>query len=121
MWNWGQGLRHVKWIDFQAPLLRRDILQKINQFPQELIYGWGLDFYTGCITSEIGLRTVVSDTNTICHLNSQTFKQNKIDIGVSEFCQNAEYNMHNYFSKSPYFNTYKSLREYGENYKFHYT
>lgn len=121
MWNWGKGLRLVKWIDFQSPLLRRDILQEINQFPQELIYGWGLDFYTGYIASKMNLRTVVSDLNTICHLNSQTFKQNKIDIGVSEFCQKAEYNMNDYFSKSPYYNTYKSLREYGENYKFNNT
>ena len=25
MWNWGVGLRDVWWIDFQSPLLRRDI------------------------------------------------------------------------------------------------
>ena len=52
--------------------------------------GWGLDFYTGCITEQNGWKTVVDDTHTICHLNSQTFAQNKIDIGVSEFCRNAE-------------------------------
>ena len=43
MWNWGNGLRKVKWIDFQCPLLRRDILEKINHFPDELIYGWKED------------------------------------------------------------------------------
>lgn len=117
MWNWGKGLREVEWIDFQSPLIRRDILQEIKQFPQELIYGWGLDFYTGCIAAGSKYKTVVSDTNTICHLNSQTFKQNKIDIGISEFCRNAEVNMNNYFSTSEFASTYIQLRNYGQTYQ----
>lgn len=116
MWNWGKGLREVEWVDFQSPLIRRDILEKIQQFPQELIYGWGLDFYAGCVAAKHDLRTVVSDTNTICHLNSQTFKQNKINIGVSEFCRNAEANMNNYFRNSDYNPTYLKLRQHGETY-----
>jgi len=116
MWNWGNGLREVKWVDFQCPLLRRDLLKEIKQFPEELIYGWGLDFYAGCIAEKLGLKTIVSDTNTICHLNSQTFAQNKIDIGVNEFCRNAEGNMNNYFRNSEFNSIYLSLRQYGENY-----
>ena len=117
MWNWGMGLREVKWVDFQAPLLRRDILEKIQQFPSELIYGWGLDFYTGCIGELNGLKTVVSDNNTITHMNSLTFKENKISIGVSEFCRNAELNMMNYFLNSEFNLVYSELRKYGEIYK----
>jgi hypothetical protein len=116
MWNWGMGLRQVRWVDFQSPLLRRDILEIIKQYPIELIYGWGLDFYTGCIAEENNLITVVSDNNTICHLNSQTFKQNKIDIGISEFCRNADTNMNGYFKNSKYSNLYFDLRAYGQNY-----
>ena len=116
MWNWGRGLRDVRWIDFQSPLLRRDILEIIKQYPMELVYGWGLDFYTGCIAEENNLKTIVSDNNTICHLNSQTFKQNKIDIGIGEFCRNADYNMANYFRKSKYNELYGELRSYAETY-----
>ena len=116
MWNWGVGLRDVKWIDFQSPLLRRDILEEIKHFPDELIYGWGLDFYTGVIGEKIGVKTVVSDTNTITHMNSLTFKENKVNIGVNEFCQRAEVNLYNYFSNSPYKETYFNLRTYGETY-----
>lgn len=116
MWNWGKGLRAVRWIDFQSPLIRRDVLEKIGHFPDELIFGWGLDFYTGCITEENGISTIVSDNHTICHLNSQTFEQNKIDIGISEFCRGAEMNMNNYFKGSQYFKKYIDLRTYGENY-----
>lgn len=116
MWNWGKGLREVKWVDFQCPLIRRDLLQEIAQFPNELIYGWGLDFYAGCVAESLQLKTIVSDTNTICHLNSQTFKQNKIDIGVSDFCRNAETNMNKYFSNSEFNSVYFKLRTYGETY-----
>lgn len=116
MWNWGNGLREVRWIDFQAPLLRRDILEKIQQFPNELIYGWGLDFYAGCIAETNGLKTIVSDNNTITHMNSLTFKENKINIGVSEFCRRAEIGMHTYFSNSIHKDLYFDLRTYGETY-----
>lgn len=119
MWNWGGGLREVKWIDFQCPLIRKDVLEEIKQFPQELIYGWGLDFYTGCITGSKQIKTIVSDNNTICHLNSQTFKQNKINIGVSEFCQKAELGMNQYFFNSDFYQLYLNLRSYGENYILH--
>jgi hypothetical protein len=92
------------------------VLEKIQQYPHELIYGWGLDFYTGCITQEHNIKTIVSDNHTICHLNSQTFKQNKIDIGVSEFCRNAETNMNSFFINSELNPLYLELRSHGENY-----
>jgi hypothetical protein len=117
MWNWGKGLRQVKWVDFQCPLIRRDVLEIVKQYPHELIYGWGLDFYTGCITESNNLKTIVSDTNTICHLNSQTFKQNKINIGVSEFCRLAEEGMYTYFfNNEEYRALYGKLRQHGQNY-----
>lgn len=116
MWNWGIGLREVDWIDFQCPLIDRKTLEIIKEYPIELIYGWGLDFYTGCITKNNSLKTIVSDTNTICHLNSQTFKQNKINIGISEFCRNAEYNMNTYFLNSSLKDQYMELRKFSENY-----
>ena len=117
MWNWGNGLREVTWIDFQCPLIHRNVLEKIKQYPDELIYGWGLDLYTGCITQRYNIKTIVSDSHTICHLNSQTFKQNKIDIGIDDFCRNADTNMFNYFNNSEFNNVYLKLRKDGENYK----
>ena len=116
MWNWGKGLRDVRWIDFQAPLIRRDILENIQQFPMELMYGWGLDFYAGCVADAIGVKTIVSDNNIITHMNSLTFKENKINIGVNEFCRNAETNMNQFFLNSEYKSLYYELRTYGETY-----
>jgi GT2 family glycosyltransferase len=117
MWNWGSGLREVRWIDFQCPLIRRDVLEHIQQYPNELMYGWGLDFYTGCITETSGLKTIVSDTNTITHMNSLTFKENKVNIGVSEFCNSAEQHMNSYFLNSNFNLLYNDMRKYGETYK----
>jgi len=117
MWNWGKGVREIKWVDFQAPLLRRDILEKINQYPQELMYGWGLDLYTGCVGEDENLKTVISDNNTITHMNSLTFKENKINIGVNEFCQKAEVNMYSFFTQSEFKEKYFNLRKYGESYE----
>lgn len=109
-------VREVKWIDWQAPLLRRDLIEAIQTFPMELIYGWGLDFYSGMVAEDKGLKVGVDDNNTITHLNSQTFKQNKINIGVSEFCRLAEGNMNNYFTNSEYAQRYQQYRSYGANY-----
>jgi GT2 family glycosyltransferase len=116
MWNWGKRLREVRWVDFQCPLIRRDLLETIQQFPNELIYGWGLDFYAGCVAEKLNVKTIVSDNNTITHMNSLTFKENKIDIGVNEFCRNAETNMNQFFLNSDYKSLYYELRTYGENY-----
>jgi len=116
MWNWGKGLREVRWVDFQCPLIRRDLLETIQQFPNELIYGWGLDFYAGCVAEKLNIKTIVSDNNTITHMNSLTFKENKIDIGVNEFCRNAETNMNQFFLNSDFKSLYYELRTYGENY-----
>jgi hypothetical protein len=116
MWNWGKGLRQVRWIDFQSPLFRRDILESISQYPEELIYGWGTDLYAGCIAEQQNFKVVVSDNNTICHLTSQTFEQNKVNISVQEFCQKAEKNMFDYFLNSRMNSLYWELRKYGENY-----
>lgn len=116
MLNWGSGkCREVEWIDFQAPLIHRSVLENIKQFPHELIYGWGLDVYTGIVCKEHGFRTVVSDTNTICHLNSQTLKQNKVNIGMNEFCRRAETAQNNYFKNNAEFH---GMRSNAANYTF---
>lgn len=115
MHNWNTGnVRLVKWIDFQAPVLSREICNIIKEYPSELIYGWGLDFYTGIIAEEYNMKTGVSDNIVFTHLDGQTFKQDKINIGLNEFCQRAEYNMNRYFNNNK---LYLQLRNYGEFYE----
>ena len=50
-WN-SNKIREVKWVDFQAPLLHKDFIEKINQYRNELIYGWGQDVLSGIICEQ---------------------------------------------------------------------
>ena len=50
-------------------------------------------------------------------MNSLTFKENKINIGVDEFCKNADKNMNEYFLNSEFNFVYLNLRNFGQNYK----
>lgn len=98
---WGTGrTREVKWIDFQCPMLSRRLCEHIKRYPDELVYGWGVDFYSGMVCQQKGWKTVVSDNNSICHLNSQTLKLNKVNIGLNEFCQRADANMFAFFNNN---------------------
>lgn len=114
---WGtNSIRNVKWVDFQAPMLRRDICEIIKQYPIELFLGWGLDFYTGLVAEENNLKIGVHDGITFTHLNSQTFKQGNLNISLDDFCRSAEYNMHDYFIKNNLLEKYIEYRRYAENY-----
>lgn len=99
MHNWmSGGTRLVDWIDFQAPLLRRDICELVGQYPMELIYGWGNDLLTGIISKENNLKVGVTDRVCIGHLNSQTLNKGVIDLDgtpltSSEYCKRAEQGM----------------------------
>lgn len=99
MHNWMTGgTRKVDWVDFQAPLLRRDICEIIKEYPMELIYGWGNDFLTGIVAKENNLNVGVTDKVCIAHLNSQTMNKGILDlegnfITTKEYCRRAEVGM----------------------------
>jgi len=119
MLNWGtKNIRNnIRWIDFQCPLLSRRLCEKLNKYDDSLIYGWGLDFYTGIICKENNFNIGIDDQNTICHLNSQTFKQNKIEIPIEQYCQLAEQGMYEFFQKINKMNEFIEMRKWAENYK----
>tara|TARA_B100001250_G_C19812494_1_gene796413 strand:- start:2646 stop:3377 length:732 start_codon:yes stop_codon:yes gene_type:complete len=120
MYNWGSNtVREVRWIDFQCPILRRDICEIIQEFPPQLQYGWGLDFYAGVIAETHGLKTHVSDRLAVAHLNSQTFRRpGALAMGVEEFCKRAEHGLNDYFANSDYNELYYDLRNWGESYEY---
>ncbi len=118
MWNWGTGtVRKVPFIDFMCPVIRRDLAEAIVKFPDELFLGWGADFYSGMVAEQQGLKVGVSDNITLAHLVSQAFKADATDIKETDFCKQADGNMHNYFLNHP---TYKEMfiryRQEGANY-----
>lgn len=89
--------RDVKWVDFQAPLLHRDLIQHINQFSLDLIYGWGQDVYSGIVCESEGWKVGVLDWVPVIHYSAQTYKDGKSDIDLTTYCQNAERGMAKFF------------------------
>ena len=117
MWNWGTGtIREVGFIDFMCPVFSRKMAETIKSFPNELFLGWGPDFYAGILAEENNLKMGVSDNITLTHLVSQTFKSGAIEVKESDFCQQADGNMHRYFLNSPMKDKFLSLREKSSNY-----
>ena len=118
MWNWGTGtVREVQFIDFMCPVMRRDLAEAIVKFPDELFLGWGADFYSGMVAEQNGMKVGVSDNITLSHLVSQTFKTGAIEVKESDFCKQADGNMHNYFLNNPNLNQkFVEFRQNGANY-----
>jgi hypothetical protein len=116
MHNWMSGkTRLVEWIDFQAPLLRRDICEIVKEYPMELIYGWGNDILTGMIAHENKLKVGVTDRVCITHLNSQTINKGVVDLEGnpmtnSEYCRRAEGGMMEYMQKTGRWNMFQQFR-----------
>ena len=112
MWNWGtHSVRKVLFIDFMCAVFRRDLVEKIKQFPKELGLGWGLDFYSGIICKHHNLNVGVSDKINLSHLVGSTFKSKSIDIPESSFSMQADHNMHTYFLNSEYKSDFLNFRE----------
>ena len=120
MLNWGtKGLREVPMIDFQIPFISRRLAEDIKQFPNELYLGYGLDFYASIICKRKGYKIVVDDSITVCHLENQTIKQDKLNtISKEKYYNDNITNLINYFSNSEYKDDFQDLWIKGENYKF---
>ena len=117
MWNWGTySVRPVPFIDFMCPVFRRDLAEKILQFPEELFLGWGPDFYAGIVAEQHNMNIGVSDNITLSHLVGNTFKSGAIEINENSFSQNADRNMHEYFINSPYKDKFFEFRQLGAQY-----
>lgn len=117
MWNWGTGtVREVPFIDFMCPVFNREFAEHITKFPDELFLGWGPDFYAGILAEEAGFKIGVSDNITLSHLVGQTFKTGAIEITESDFCIQADRNMHNFFLNSKYAEKFIEFRQKGSLY-----
>lgn len=119
MHNWkSPAPRTVPWVDFMAPMFRRELVEAIGQYDNELIYGWGQDVYTGLICSDMGWKIGVLDTVPAIHLSSQTFKDGKSDLTLSEYGQKAMNGMQSYFEKIGRTKDLHHFRNLARNYTF---
>jgi hypothetical protein len=108
-WN-SNTTRDVKWVDFQAPLLHKDFIEHVQQFSDELMYGWGQDVLSGIICEQQGWKIGVVDRCPLIHHSAQTYKSGASDIDLTTYCRNAETNMFNYFEKQNLVNIFNDFR-----------
>lgn len=136
MQNWSSAQpRIVKWIDNQAPLFHRKIIEKIQQFPEELFMGWGQDMlcYDHCYENNWGI--AVCDYISIIHYGKQTLLRNRLfrlNNKRTEHQLNDDYptvwdlykseairTRNAYFSKNPLkYESFDRLVEYGLGYTY---
>lgn len=117
--NWGATeVRDVKWVDFQAPMIHRRFLDKMEQFPNELIYGWGQDALSGMVCEENNWKVGVVDWLPIIHFSALTYRSEKSNLTISEYSQNAERAMLQYFQQNGKWEKYLEFREASSTYNY---
>jgi hypothetical protein len=106
---WHTGLtRLAPFIDYQAPLLRREFVEKVYPFSDKLKYGWGQDHLSGIVCKQNNWTIGVCDKVPIIHLISQTIEQNP---GIlSNVNSLAERNMFEYFQQENLFDEFINIR-----------
>jgi hypothetical protein len=111
-------VRDVKWVDFQAPLMHRDLVEKISQFSNQLIYGWGQDVYSGIVCEQNNWKVGVVDWCPVIHYSAQTYKQEKSNLSLNEYCMNAEGNMFKFFEDNDLVRIFNEYRTLSANYTY---
>ena len=100
MRNWGsKELRIVDWVDFQCPLIKREVLENIKQYPQELWPGYGYDIYSAMTCKELNCKIGVCDWLPVVHYGEATLKLAKPSMEKNLYFQTAMNNMYSYFDK----------------------
>jgi hypothetical protein len=118
MHNWGSTTpRDVKWVDFMCPLIHRKVVEHIKEYSMTLQYGWGQDLYTGIVCEELGWKLGVIDNMTLIHMSSQTYRDAKSDIPISEYARRAHEGMYRFFIENNKFEKFQEFKSYGEQYK----
>jgi hypothetical protein len=113
--NWySDGIRPVLWVDFQCPLIHRDVIETIKQYDDDLIYGWGNDVYSGYICQQNNWKIGVMDKVTVVHLGSATIKE----TNSSSYNILAERGMYDYFTKINSLHILNEYRGIAKNYKY---
>jgi hypothetical protein len=113
---WHTGVtRLAPFVDYQAPLLRKEFVEEIYPFSEQLKYGWGQDHLSGIVCKNKNWKVGVCDKVPIIHLISQTIEQNPETL--SNVNSLAEKNMFEYFQKENLFNEFISIRNQSMNYE----
>ena len=116
MWNWGRGLRTVPFVDMQAPMMSRRLLEAMGETDPLLQYGWGIDVYMAHVCRINGWKMAVCDNVSMLHHNSLTVKRGVAGIDIPTYCRNAEDGQRRFFSKKNLLREFNEIRNLGERY-----
>ena len=112
-----KSVRDVKWVDFFAPMFNRSFLDYIDQFPNELMFGWGQDVLSGIKCVENNLKIGVVDWCPVIHMSSMTFRDGKGGVSNSEYSMRAERDMWTHFQSIGQVDKLREFRDWGRNYR----
>lgn len=117
MWNWGQtSPRVVPFVDMQAPMMSRRLLEAMGETDPLLQYGWGIDVYMAHVCRSNGWKMAVCDNVSMLHHNSLTVKRGVAGIDIPTYCRNAEIGQKRFFEKRGLINEFHEIRCLGETY-----
>jgi GT2 family glycosyltransferase len=117
MHNYGtKNVRQVPWVDYMSPLIHRRLIEEIKQFDMSMVYGWGLDMYSGIICEQKGWKIGVVDYLTAVHLVAKTTKEGKADITPEQYFQLAQSGMDHFFSTNGLDNEKYKMMALAQNY-----
>lgn len=118
MHNYGtQNVRQVPWVDFMSPLIHRRLIEEIKEFSLDMIYGWGLDIYSGIVCEKKGWKVGVVDYLGVIHLVAKTTKEGKSDLTFAEYCQKAQRGMDMFFTMNNLREDQQKMMQLAQNYK----
>lgn len=116
-WN-SDTVRQVPWIDFQCPLLHRDLIEEIQQFDQDLNFGWGNDVYSGIVCESRNWKVGVVDYCPVIHLSNETVKQNQNNPIIRNYNTYANQGMLKFFTKIGKLDKLTQFREVARKYRY---
>ena len=121
---WYKGLtRPVKWIDMQAPLFHRMLIEKIGQFDASLNYGWGQELVCARVCEANAWSTGVADHICVEHQGKTTLRKNLAQemvkdrgcrISLEEYEKRARLGYESLIESNPDF--FRPLVQWGHNY-----
>lgn len=118
MRNWCSSTpRKVKWVDFQAPLLRVELLEAIGRYPDGLWPGFGYDVYTGYVCEQHGYETYALDYTYAVHYKEATLTLGKPNISKEDYNKLAMSNMTQCFTELGLREVLEQYRSWGISYK----
>jgi hypothetical protein len=119
MANWkSEEIRLVPWVDFQCPLLHRELIEKIGGFSSKIKFGYAHHYICAFVCEENNWRIGVSDKKVVTHIGAQTATKM---WSWDKYVKKAHRQMRNYFKYymgGKYKHKWKSLERQMRKYNF---